>query len=181
MTLAPGLSIANLLQSLKTTNIWALSSLESMTCLCLQVLAAPNSPTPALYFLLRELPIEARLHLDTMSLFYNIWANPQTTIHEVVKYLLQMADGKSTTWSAHLRLLAIQYNLPDPLALLQGEAWKKSRWTILIKTRITIFHEKQLREQALENSKMRYLNVELQGLSGAPIQPYSTYLPVKMH
>ena len=105
-----------------------------------------------------------------MSLFYKIWANPQTTIHEVVKYLLQMADGKSTTWSAHPRLLAIQYNLPDPLALLHREAWKKSRWTILTKTRITIFHEKQLREQALENSKMRYLNVELQGLSGAPHQ-----------
>ena len=81
-----------------------------------------SSPTPALYFLLGELPIEARLHLDTMSLFYNIWANPQTTIHEVVKYLLQMADGKSTTWSAHLRLLTIQYNLPDPLALLHREA-----------------------------------------------------------
>ena len=46
-----------------------------------------SSPTPALYFLLGELPIEAKLHLDVMSLFYNIWANPQTTIHDIVKYI----------------------------------------------------------------------------------------------
>ena len=44
-----------------------------------------RSPVPALYFLLGELPIEARLHMDVLSLFYNIWSNPDTTIHNIVK------------------------------------------------------------------------------------------------
>ena len=34
------------------------------------------SPVVPLYFLLGELPIEAALHLDVMSLFSNIWPNP---------------------------------------------------------------------------------------------------------
>ena len=42
-----------------------------------------SSPIPALYFLLGELPIEGRLHLDFLSLFYNIWNNPDTTIYKV--------------------------------------------------------------------------------------------------
>ena len=42
-------------------------------------------PVAALYFLLGELPIEASLHLDILSLFWSIWTNPQTKAYEVVK------------------------------------------------------------------------------------------------
>ena len=77
-----------------------------------------TSPIPALHFLLGELPVEARVHMEVMSLFYNIWCNPQTTIFKIVQYLLKMSDDKSTTWSAHVRLLCMQYSLPDPLQLL---------------------------------------------------------------
>ena len=128
-----------------------------------------TSPIPALHFLLGELPAEARMHIDVLSLFYNIWANPETTIFKIVQYLLKMAPEKSTTWSAHLRILCIKYNLPDPLQLMNGDTvWPKSRWTTLVKTKITIYVEKQLREKALNNSKMQYLNVQISGLSGAP-------------
>ena len=126
-----------------------------------------SSPIPALYFLLGELPIEGRLHLDFLSLFYNIWNNPDTTIYKVVKYLLQMADEKSTTWSAHLRTLCLKYKLPDPL-LQNGKIWDKTKWTTLTTTLVTVHFERSLREGAKRNSKMQYLNVQVQGLSGAP-------------
>ena len=58
-----------------------------------------HSPVVPLYFMLGELPIEATFHLDLLSLFWNIWNNPQTKIYEVLKYLLKMADNKSLTWS----------------------------------------------------------------------------------
>ena len=63
-----------------------------------------------------ELPIEAILHLDLLSLFFNILSNPQTKVFDIVKYILMMSDSKSTTWSVHL------YNLPDPLMLMQNPA-----------------------------------------------------------
>ena len=64
-----------------------------------------SSPIPALHFLLGELPRETRLHLDILSLFYNIWNNPETTICKIVQYLLKMAAGSSLTWAAYLRTI----------------------------------------------------------------------------
>ena len=125
-----------------------------------------TSPIPALHFLLGELPVEARLHMDIMSLFYNIWANQETTIFKIVQYLFKMSNEKSTTWSAHVRLLCMKYQLPDPLLLLSEHAWPKDKWTTLVKTRITVHTENQLREKSRKNSKMIYLNVQLAGLTG---------------
>ena len=126
------------------------------------------SPIPALYFLLGELPIEARIHIGVLTLFHSIWSNPETTIFRIVQYILMMSDSKSCTWSAHVRNLCLIYDLPDPLELLSCPAWPKSKWLEIVKTKVTIFHEKALRGQAITNSKMQYLNVKLQGLSGLP-------------
>jgi hypothetical protein len=52
-------------------------------------------PIAPLYFLLGELPLEASLHLDVLSLFWNVWTNPQTKAYEVVKYLLKMSDNSA--------------------------------------------------------------------------------------
>ena len=49
--------------------------------------------------------MEATLHLDVLSLFWNIWSNPNTKTFEVLRYLLAMADKNSLTWSAHVRIL----------------------------------------------------------------------------
>ena len=97
---------------------------------------SPVSPVPPLYFLLGEIPIEAALHLDILTLFWCIWANPQTKIHDIVKYLLMMADSTSLTWSAHLKILFLWYNLPDPLVLMNSAPWPKERFKTLIKTSV---------------------------------------------
>ena len=128
----------------------------------------PVSPIPPLYFLLGELPMEAALHLDVLTLFWSIWANPQTKIHDIVKYLLTTSDSSSLTWSAHLRLLFQMYSLPDPLTLLSSPLWSKEKWKMLIKTKITSYHEAALRYQAARNSKLAFLNVQVQGLTGRP-------------
>ena len=128
-----------------------------------------SSPIAGLYFLLGELPMEAQVHISTLSLFHNIWASPDTTVHHLVKYILKMCSTTSTTWSNHIQLLCQKYGLPSPLFLMeQGAAWPKSRWKSLIETKVTIHHEKELRSTSKTNSKMNYLNVELSGLSGRP-------------
>ena len=79
---------------------------------------SPTSPVPAMFFLLGELPIEATLHITLLGLFFTILINPQTKVFKIVAYIMKMADQKSTTWSHHVRLLCLKYNLPDPLMLL---------------------------------------------------------------
>ena len=80
-----------------------------------------------------------------------------------------MADSNSITWSAHLRTLCLKYNLPNLLELLSsGVIWEKKSWSTLTTTRVTVYYENKLRDQAATNSKMKFLNVQVQGLSGAP-------------
>ena len=125
-----------------------------------------SSPTPALYFLLGELPLEANLHMDVFSLFYNIWSNKDTVAFSILKYVLQMGDEKSLTWSIHARSLFKLYNLPDPLLLLSQAPWSKDRWKDHYTCLVRSCHEKNLREMAKNNSKMQWLNVSMTGLSG---------------
>ena len=59
------------------------------------------------------------------------------------------------------------YNFEDPLSSLQKEPPKKSNYKeeIMIKTKITTFHEKELKNKAQTNDLMKYLNVSLSSLS----------------
>ena len=128
-----------------------------------------SSPIPSLHFLLGELPVEAHIHINTLNLFHNVWSNPSTTVHELVKYILMMCSGNSTTWSNHVQILCLKYQLPSPLHLIEKEApWSKESWKELVKTKVTAFYENLLREQSTSNTKMKYLNVQLHGLSGRP-------------
>ena len=127
---------------------------------------SPRCPVEAPYFLLGEIPIEGRIHRDVFSLFWCVWNNKGTKIHEVVKYLLANSKDNSRTWSMHIKHLAKMYDLGDLLVLLNSEPWKKETWKEFVKIKITAFHEKVLREDANCNSKMTWLNVSVTGLSG---------------
>ena len=127
-----------------------------------------RSPIPSLYFLTGELPIEAKLHRDIFSLFFSIWSNPNTKIYELVRYLLENSNKNSHTWSRHIRNLAQKYNIEDPLIAIQRNPPTKHEYSQYILTKITIFHENQLRIASSTNSKMKYLNVNVKGLNGRP-------------
>ena len=129
---------------------------------------SPVSPIAPLYFLLGELPVLASIHLDTLTLFWGIWANPQTKIHEIVKYLLLISNKPSLTWAAHVRLLCQLYGLPDPLTLITSRPWPKDSWKMATKTAVTVHSERMWRVKAKANSKLSFLNVQATGLTGRP-------------
>ena len=97
-----------------------------------------TAPVPSLYFLLGELPIEARLHQDIFSLFFNIWANPSSKVHLLV---ILAYDG----WQQlhHVGNSCKDYLLyvwpPWPLLLLQQPVWPKSQWKLLTQNRVTVY------------------------------------------
>ena len=126
------------------------------------------SPIVPLYFLLGEPPFEASLHLDLLSLFWNIWVNPQTKVYQVLRYLLMMSRSNSVTWAAHIRTVFLLYSLPDPLHLLDTTPWSKERWKNHTHITVISYHEAALRARATRNVKLQYLNVSCSGLTGKP-------------
>ena len=69
-----------------------------------------------------------------------------------------------------------KYHLPSPLHLMENETvWSKNTWKCLVKTKITVYYENKLRTDSKTNSKMRYLNVQLCGLS---VRPHTSLLDI---
>ena len=62
----------------------------------------------------------------------------------------------------------MKYGLPSPLSMLEGTPPSDETWKSLVVTKITVWFEQELRQQAINNSKMEYFNVQLLGLSGRP-------------
>ena len=69
--------------------------------------------------------MDAALYL---TLLRGAWANPQTKMYDITKYLLMMTDASSHKWAAHLRSFFQLYNLPEPLGLLDSEVWSQEKW-----------------------------------------------------
>ena len=125
-----------------------------------------NSNIVPLYFLLGELPIEGQLHRDVFSLFYNVWCNPDSKIYTIVKYLLQSSSIKSRTWSVFVRHLSQKYGLDDPSECLRADPPSKASYKELILTKISAHYEAELRQKALTNTRMKFLNVSIMSLRG---------------
>ena len=104
-----------------------------------------SAPTPAIHFLASELPIEGQINRDVFSLFYSVWSNPNSTIHKVVKYLLEMSCNNSRTWSIHLKHISKMYNIKDPFSCLQRKPPSKLEYKEYIPTKISAFYESELR------------------------------------
>ena len=120
----------------------------------------------AIFFLCGELPFEGKLHRDVFSVFYSIWANPETKIYQIVKYLMENSCENSRTWSVYIKQLSEKYDLENPIECLRRDPPSKSQYKEYILTKITAFHEKKLRIKSLSNSCMQYLNVSVSGLRG---------------
>ena len=127
-----------------------------------------RAPVPSLYFLTGELPLEASIHRDIFSLFHNLWSNPTTKIHGLIKYLLENCPKNSNTWSRHIRNLALTYSIQDPNEVINNTPPSKREYSNYILTKITVYWEKELRERASKHSNMKFLNVNLKGLNGRP-------------
>ena len=100
-----------------------------------------SAPTPAIHFLLGEMPIEGKIHRDMFSLFYSVWSNPDTKIYQIVKYLLKTSPENSRTWVINLRHISKMYSLEDPLSCLQRDPPSKSNYKETVLTKVLAFHK----------------------------------------
>ena len=56
--------------------------------------------------------------------------------------------------------------MDDPIDLIKKDPPIKTQFSNYVLTKITVFHERQLRNDAYKYSMMRFLNVSVSGLSG---------------
>ena len=70
-----------------------------------------TAPTPAIHFLLGELPMEGKVHSDMFSLFFSVWSNPDSKIYDILKYLLSTSSDNSRTWAIKLRHISQMYGM----------------------------------------------------------------------
>ena len=118
-----------------------------------------TAPSPSVYFLLGELPMEGKIHRDIFALFFSVWSNPTSKIFAIVKYLLENSSENSRTWAIHVRNLSKMYGMKDPLECLNQNPPSKTSYKEYVITKITSFHERELRNDASSNSLMPYFNV----------------------
>ena len=95
-----------------------------------------------------------------------MWANPDSKIYDIVKYLLSSSTENSSAWSIYLRNLSAQYALEDPQTLLTMDPPNNSSYKNAVLTRIKSYRENDLRYHDDLTNKLKYLNVSLLGLSG---------------
>ena len=81
-------------------------------------------------------------------------------------YLIFFSSNNSTTWAVNLRHICKMYGLEDPLQSLCKNPPSRQMYKESTLTKITAFHEKELKIQASKNSQMVYLNVNLSSLRG---------------
>ena len=83
-----------------------------------------------------------------------------------LKYILKNSSENSRTWIIHLKHLCEKYGLEDPISCLNRDPPPKSVFKEAVKTKVSAYYEKVLRQSAAENSLMTYLNVSTIGLRG---------------
>ena len=106
-----------------------------------------SSPECVVMFLAGSLPATALVHLHMLGLLGMIARlGPKNILHQHgVQVLLSTRPVKS--WFTLVRSLCQQYNLPDPLLILQSPSSKES-WKSLTKSKVVDVWEAKLRGQA---------------------------------
>ena len=118
----------------------------------------PATPECVVMFLAGSLPATAILHLRMLGLLGMIARlGPSNILHQHGRHILLSVspDSSSKSWFLSLRLLANQYNLPDPLLTLQSPP-TKSKWKSLCKSRVLDHYEQKLRAEAEHLDSLLY-------------------------
>ena len=75
------------------------------------------------------------------------------------------SPSNSRTWSNHLKYLCNMYGLSHPSMCLERKAPSKIEFKNFYNSRITSFHEKEMRSKS---NNLLYLNISLLGLNNRP-------------
>ena len=126
-----------------------------------QLQGLPDSTaTPAIYLLLGSLPCQAIIHQKILTLFISILHRDGTPEYAIMHRQLAMKTTSSSSWTAKLRLILHQYNLPLALELA-GNPPSKEQWKGTVKEAIKDYWDYTLKEEARAKKTLRFLNIDI--------------------
>ena len=85
-----------------------------------------NTPRDVVFFLAGCLPGEAVLHIRQLGLFSMVCHMPGNPLHSHARYILTTAPPSAKSWFQKIRDLCLQYDLPNPLQLLDEPATEEA-------------------------------------------------------
>ena len=125
------------------------------------------TPECVVLFLAGSLPATGILHLRMLGLLGMIARlGPENLLHKHGRHVLLSAthNSPSKSWFLSLRLLSQQYNLPDPLLILQSPP-TPHQWKTTCKSRVIDWYEKRLRAEAGLLPSLVHFNPDFMSLS----------------
>ena len=126
----------------------------------------PGTPECVVFFLAGSLPATAILHLRMFGLLGMIGRlGPDHILHQHgVHILLSNQSSTCKSWFLSVRLISLQYNLPDPLLTLQSPP-SHSSWKNLCKSKVIDWYEQKYRGEANLLPSLQYFNPTFMSLS----------------
>ena len=123
--------------------------------LCRLQKLAKTTPDCVVYFLAGSLPSTALIHIRQLGLLGMLARLGENSIlHQIGRKVL-LSTVKSRSWFLQVRTISQQYDLPDPLLILQSPPAKET-WKKLTKAKVTSWWEERLRGEASLLSSLTY-------------------------
>ena len=118
----------------------------------------------ALYLLSGQLPVEAQLHIKTLTLYRNIVDSqnespPSQYIKSIVVRQLAVKEDDAPSWVVLVKKLLRKYHLPSAFKLLENTPTKK-HWRVTIREAVQNFWFAELQEEARTLATMKIINAE---------------------
>ena len=153
--------VATLVLSKPETNIIENTVLDSLMGIQKLIMKTPRS---VVFFLAGSLPGTALLHLRQLSLFGMITRLPGSTISSVARTALVCEKPSSRSWFNQIRVICLQYALPNPLSLLDFPPTKYTYKT-LVKRHVQSYWEDLLQQEASKLPSLEYFHPQVMSLS----------------
>ncbi|CAG2222527.1 unnamed protein product [Mytilus edulis] len=102
-----------------------------------QILSLPTRcPDPAVYILTGILPVEAQIHIKTLTFFNNVYhQSEESTMKKLARRQMTVCSEASNSWFININKLLRLYNLNEANTYLANPT-KKTQWITLIKSAV---------------------------------------------
>ena len=110
------------------------------------------------------MPAEAILHCRQLSLFYMVCKNTSDPLHNHARHVLTTCKSSSKSWFLNIQSICFQYELPDPLDLLNNCPTKKT-FKSWVKQSVSKYWQQLLVKECQNMSSLKYFKPELYSIT----------------
>ena len=139
-----------------------------------------STAIPACYMMIGALPLEAQIHIKTLSLFGSMLQKDTSIEYRIIERQLALKDSNSHSWVIHVKKLLYLYDLPKPLEVLYSiihqDSWKKC-----VKVMVRRYWTENLMDTARSMKTMAYINLQQLGLDPHHVWPRDTSDPLVIY